>query len=115
MLLTCGSDYDVTLRQVVLAPLKSLTHRETVYKFQKPNVIRKLFDNFRAIQLGEVEDPFGWVEQVDTSTREHMPSDLWDGLSLRQPEEAAADQAAGVPLRLLTVHAGLGGMTGMGM
>ena len=55
----------------------SVASCEQVYQFGEPTVIKELYERFRAIQVGEAPDRFGWCTTVDTSFREHMPSDAW--------------------------------------
>jgi hypothetical protein len=53
--------------------------------------------------VGMLQDSFGWVEEVDTTTREHMPSDLWDGLALRKASTSdgqSADRGYGAHFQL---------------
>lgn len=92
---------------VVLAPLSSLKHHDTTYRFEQPAVIKDLYERYRAIQVGEVEDPFGWVEPVDLSAREHMAEDDYDAGA-----EAGRGGTGEVPIRLLGPHGGLAGCLG---
>ena len=40
---------------------------------------QRLYDYLTKLQLGEVEDPFGWVERIDQQISRFGPCDAGDG------------------------------------
>lgn len=52
----------------VIAPVGKVSYRGrevTINDFKTGPVARRLYDTITKMQLGEVEDPFGWVERID--------------------------------------------------
>lgn len=49
---------------VVVTPIKSITRGDSVYEYGEPNVLQKLHDQVRAIQVGEAADTHGWMRTI---------------------------------------------------
>jgi branched-chain amino acid aminotransferase len=49
---------------VVVTPIKSIARGDKVFEYDEPNVLQKLHDQVRAIQVGEAEDTHGWMRTV---------------------------------------------------
>jgi len=49
---------------VVVTPIKSITRGDSVYEYGEPNVLQKLHDQVRAIQVGDAEDTHGWMRTI---------------------------------------------------
>jgi len=52
----------------VIAPVGKISYKGrevTINRFETGPVARRLYDTITKIQLGDLEDPFGWVERID--------------------------------------------------
>uniref|UniRef100_A0A7S1A3Y6 Branched-chain-amino-acid transaminase n=1 Tax=Noctiluca scintillans TaxID=2966 RepID=A0A7S1A3Y6_NOCSC len=49
---------------VVMTPIRSVTRGERKHTFDEPNVLRKLYDKVKAVQIGDDEDLHGWRRSV---------------------------------------------------
>lgn len=61
---------------VVLTPISSLMRGQKIWKFGKANILKKLYDQVRAIQHGEAPDPHGWRRIVDLDLEAGAPGSL---------------------------------------
>lgn len=50
---------------VVVTPIKSITRGDRVYEYGEPNVLQKLHDQVRAIQVGDAADTHGWMRSIE--------------------------------------------------
>lgn len=49
---------------VVVTPIKSITRGDSVYEYGEPDVLQKLHDQVRAIQVGDAADTHGWMRTI---------------------------------------------------
>jgi branched-chain amino acid aminotransferase len=52
---------------VVVTPIKSITRGDKTYEFNAPDVLQKLHDTVRAIQVGDAKDVHGWLRPVSAT------------------------------------------------
>uniref|UniRef100_A0A6V0I6T2 Branched-chain-amino-acid transaminase n=1 Tax=Zooxanthella nutricula TaxID=1333877 RepID=A0A6V0I6T2_9DINO len=52
---------------VVITAIKSITRGTTVHEFKAPDVLQKLHDAVRAIQVGEAPDTHGWLRELSAA------------------------------------------------
>ena len=54
---------------IVPTPVESITHRDKEYVYCKNGkagpTVTKLYERLCAIQMGDIEDPYGWTEAID--------------------------------------------------
>jgi branched-chain amino acid aminotransferase len=49
---------------VVITPIESIVRGDKKYVFAAPDVLQKLHDTMRAMQVGDMPDPKGWLREV---------------------------------------------------
>mmetsp|Transcript_52601 Transcript_52601/g.122438 ORF Transcript_52601/g.122438 Transcript_52601/m.122438 type:complete len:346 (-) Transcript_52601:103-1140(-) len=52
---------------VVVTPIKSITHEGKTWEFKAPDVLQRLYNKMRSVQVGEEEDTHGFMREIPLS------------------------------------------------